>query len=79
MKTIEELYKEMLADKKLNVQGLEAINAGKAEEFLKANDCSATVEEAKAFIENQKEVSLDELDFVAGGCGGGGGASHYSE
>ena len=68
MKTIEELYKSIVADNELKSQCAEAIKAGKLEEFLKAQGCNATVEEVKAFLESKKEASLDELDTTAGGC-----------
>ena len=70
MKTIEELYKSILADNDLKAQCSEAIKNGKLDDFLKEQGCSATVEDVKAFLENQKEGELDdeELDAVNGGC-----------
>ena len=72
MKTIEELYKSILADTDLRAQCSEAIKNGKLDDFLKEQGCSATVEDVKAFFENQKEGKLDdeELDTVSGGCNG---------
>ena len=67
MKTLEDLYKEILADQELKAQCGEAIKAQKLEEFLKAHECEATMEEVKVFLESKKEVSADELDAVAGG------------
>ncbi len=54
---------------------LEAVKTDSQEEFLKKHDCSATLEEAVAFIDAKKgqdeELSLDELDSVAGGTANG--------
>ena len=68
MKTLEELYKEILADNALKVQAADAIKEQKLDEFLKAQGCEASMEEVKAFLESKKEVSADELDSAAGGC-----------
>lgn len=68
MKTLEELYKDILASEELKLQCAEAIKAQKLEDFLKAHECEATMEEVKAFLESKKEVSMDKLDAVAGGC-----------
>lgn len=68
MKNLEEMYKEILADPELKSQCAEALKAGKLEEFLKEQDCEATLEEVKTFWESRKEVSPDELDILAGGC-----------
>ena len=67
MKTIEELYKSILADSDLKAQCAEAIKANKLGEFLKAQGCDATAEDVKTFFESKKEASFDELDSVAGG------------
>ena len=67
MKTLEDLYKEILADQELKAQCGEAIKAQKLDEFLKAHECEATMEEVKAFLESKKEVAADELGDVAGG------------
>ncbi len=72
MKTLEELYKEAVADETLKKAWSEALANGKAAEFLKANGCDATEEEAKAYLakKNNGEISDEELDNVAGGgCG----------
>ena len=71
MKTMQELYNEIMANKELKAQFIEAANAGKQEEFLKAHGCEATLEEVKAFLEaKQKEdapLSVDEMENAAGG------------
>ena len=68
MKTLEELYNEILADEGLKEQLKAAAKENKVEEFLKTQGCEATVDEVKEFINSKKEVSVDELDSAAGGC-----------
>ena len=72
MKTLQELYNEVLAREELKNEFLEAGKNGKALDFIKAHGCDATADEIKAFLEAQtqadKELSADELENVAGGC-----------
>ena len=75
MKTMQELYNEVMADKELKAQFVEAANAGKLETFLKEQGCEATAEEVKAFLEAKANedapLSFDELENAAGGeCNG---------
>jgi hypothetical protein len=71
MKTIQELYSEIMANQELKEQFIEAANAGKQEEFLKAHGCEATMEEVQAFLEAKQNedapLSFDELENAAGG------------
>ena len=71
MKTLQELYNEVIASEELKKEFLEAGKNGKAEEFIKNHGCDATADEIKAFLENltksDKELSTDELENVAGG------------
>ena len=71
MKTIQELYSEIMASKELKEQFIEAAKAGKQEEFLKAHGCEATMEEVQAFLEAKQNedapLSFDELENAAGG------------
>ena len=71
MKTLQELYNEVLAREELKNEFLEAGKNGKALDFIKAHGCDATADEIKAFLEAQtqadKELSADELENVAGG------------
>ena len=71
MKTIQELYNEVVASEELKAQFIEAANIGKQEEFLKAHGCEATLEEVKAFLDAKQNedapLSLDELENAAGG------------
>ena len=70
MKTIQELYKEVMASDELKKALLDAAKDGKVMDFLKANGCDATEEELKALFEKKsedKELTADELDNIAGG------------
>ena len=71
MKTIQELYSEIMESQELKAQFIEAAKAGKQEEFLKAHGCEATLEEVKAFLEAKAKedapLSLNELQNAAGG------------
>ena len=75
MKTLQELYNEVIKSEELKKEFLEAGKNGKAEEFIKAHGCDVTMDEIKAFMENltksDKELSVDELENAAGGtCNG---------
>ena len=71
MKTLQELYNEVIKSEELKKEFLEAGKNGKAEEFIKAHGCDATLDEIKVFLEEQakadKELSAEELENVAGG------------
>ena len=73
MKTMQELYGEIVASDELKKALVEAMKADKIEDFLKAHDCEATEEEVKEFIEAKAgedapiELSDDELKGIAGG------------
>ena len=71
MKTLQELYNEVIASDELKKEFLETAKNGKAEDFIKAHGCDATLDEIKAFLKNltksDKELSADELENVAGG------------
>ena len=71
MKTLQELYNEVIKSEELKKEFLEAGKNGKAEEFIKAHGCDATMDEIKVFLENltktDKELSAEELENVAGG------------
>ena len=55
MKTMEELYNEIKADKKLQDEAIAAAKADKIADFLKAHDCNATVEEVIPFAKAKLE------------------------
>ena len=71
MKTIQELYNEVMGNDELKAKFIEAANAGKQEVFLKENGCDATLEEVAAFLKAKAEedtpLSIDELENSAGG------------
>ena len=73
MKTLKELYTEIIGSDELKKAYLEAAKGGKIAEFLKVHGCEATAEEIKAFLKERsnQQLSDDELDSVAGGgCNG---------
>ena len=71
MKTIQELYSEIMGSQELKAQFIEASSTGKQAEFLKEHDCEATAEEVLAFLEAKQNedapLSFDELENAAGG------------
>ena len=71
MKTIQELYNEVMASETLKKELKEASQKGKVEEFMKQHDCNATMDELMSFLEGvqseDEDLSLDELELVAGG------------
>ena len=71
MKTIQELYDEVMANGELKARFIEAARDGKAEAFLKEQGCEATMEEVSAFLKEKSQedapLSLDELENAAGG------------
>lgn len=73
MKTVQELYTEVLASDELKKTFVEAMKADKLGDFLKAHDCEATAEEVQEFVETKAaedapiELDDDELKAIAGG------------
>ncbi|MBR4575981.1 MAG: hypothetical protein IKO25_02150 [Clostridia bacterium] len=71
MKTIQELYSEVMNNQELKEKFIEAAKDGKQEAFLKEHGCEATLEEVKAFLEAKAKedapLSLGELENAAGG------------
>ena len=72
MKTLQELYSEVLKSEELKKSFTDAVQNDKVEDFLKANGCEASKEEFTEFLKEQQaktgEISDDELGNVAGGC-----------
>ena len=70
-KTIAEVYEEVMKSAELQKGFLAAEKNGSIAAFAAAHGCEATVEEVQAFLKaklsEDKELSLDELDQVAGG------------
>ena len=71
MKTVQELYKEIMSDKELKARAVEAAKAGKLEAFLKDHGCEATMEEIAVFLTEKAKadapLSSNELENAAGG------------
>lgn len=74
MKTIQELYSEVLKSEELKKAFSEAVQNKTVEDFLKAHGCEASMEDVAAFLKEQQaksgELADNELDNVAGGCDG---------
>ncbi len=71
MKTVQDLYKEVMASEELKKAFAQAAKDNKVADFLKAQGCEATEEEFKAFIQEKagsdKPLSESELENAAGG------------
>lgn len=73
MKTLQELYDEIIASDELKKEFAESIKTKEdTAAFLKKQECSATVDELIEFIkekmpENPQKMSEEELAAVAGG------------
>ena len=91
MKTLQELYSEIIASDERKKAFVEAMKEGKLGDFLQAHDCEATEEDVVEFIETKAaedtpiELGVDELNLVAGGtvatntCGCGGNTHECSD
>ncbi|MBR5088798.1 MAG: hypothetical protein IK093_05175 [Ruminiclostridium sp.] len=74
MKTLQELYNEIIKSDELKKQFTEAAKNDTIVDFAKANGVETTLDEIKAFLEEKqkKDAELDpaELENAAGGgCG----------
>lgn len=73
-KTIAEVYEEVMKSDLLKQGFLAAEKTGTLKAFAEKLGCEADVEEIQTFLKTKlnedKELSLDELDQVAGGKGG---------
>ena len=73
-KTIAEVYEEVMKSADLQKEFLAAEKNGSIAAFAAAHGYEASAEEVQAFLKaklnEDKELSLDELDQVAGGKGG---------
>ena len=73
MKTLQELYNEVIKSDELKKEYLQAISDKNVGAFMKAHNCDATAEDFKTFLIEQskantdKELSVEELENVAGG------------
>lgn len=79
MKTIEELYNEVIASEELKKE-FASLKPEQLESFAEKYGCKATLDEIKAFlaehIPNSESLSDEELTQIAGGKGGEG-RRHY--
>ncbi len=70
-KTIADVYEEVIKSAELQKEFLAAEQNGSIAAFAAAHGCEASAEEVQAFLKTKlsedKELSLDELDQVAGG------------
>ena len=71
MKTLQELYNEVIGSEELKKEFAEAAKEGKALDFIKTHGVDASADEIKAFfdglVKKDKELSADELENAAGG------------
>ena len=72
MKTIQELYNEVMADNELKKAFIASFTDGTAQKLIKEHGCDASVEDVQAFLKEKagddKPLSADELQDAAGGC-----------
>ena len=72
-KTIAEVYEEVMKSAELQKEYLSAEHSGTIAAFAAAHGCEASAEEVQAFLKTKlnedKELSLDELEQAAGGKG----------
>lgn len=70
MKTIEQFWSEVKADKELEQKLTAVKDEGELAEFLKANDVEGTIEEFRDLVEKERaigELPDEELEAVSGG------------
>ena len=68
MKTLQELYKEIINNDEQKKAFMEAAKSGKALEFIKAHGCETTEEELRGFLTSRtEELSDEEMDNASGG------------
>ena len=71
MKTLQELYSEIIAGEEMKKAFAEAAKNDKIVEFAKEHGVDTTADEIKAFLEakseEEKELSPEELENAAGG------------
>ena len=71
MKTLQDLYTEVMASDELKAAFAQAAKDNKVADFLKANGCDATEDDFKTFLtekaKTDKALSEGDLENVAGG------------
>ena len=80
MKTLEELYNEVMASEELKKEFC-ALKPDEVEGFAEKHGCKATLDEIKTFLTEKStaegEVSEEEVEQIAGGKVGKGGYGFY--
>lgn len=72
MKTLDEMYNEIIRNDELKKEFLEVLkNNGDPKDFLKQHDCPVSAEELEEYMKDKqkanRELSEDEMAAVAGG------------
>ena len=69
MKTLQELFAEIMASDEMKKAFTEAAKEGKVLDYIRANGCEATMEEIQTYLKDKadRELSDEELDSAAGG------------
>ena len=71
MKSLNELAEEIRGSDELKKAFVAAMKAGAVADFLKAQDCDATMEDVREYLadnaEEIKPLSLEDMNSVAGG------------
>lgn len=71
MKTLQELYNEIVKNDELKKKFTEAAKDNKIVDFAKANGVETTLDEIKAFLEDKQKADMEldpsELENAAGG------------
>ena len=69
MKTLQDLYTEIMSSDEQKRAFVEAAKGGKLEDYLRASGCEATLEDVQVFLKEKSEAQLsdEELDNAAGG------------
>ena len=82
MKTLNELYTEVIASDALKAEFLALKTPEDIVAFAKKNGCDATLDDIKAFFEEKQkssgELSEEDLEQVAGGKSASGGEAAMS-
>ena len=77
MKTLQELYMEVMSNEELKKQFVEVAKSNKQLDFIKGHGCDTTLDELKVFIEEKanedKPLNVNELENAVGGYAFGKG------
>lgn len=68
MKTIDNLYNEILEDENLRKEFLNvAIKGDGVRQFLKDHDCDVTEDELMEYLKKKRNISDEEMSLITGG------------